>query len=391
MTDGDGTALRRCVGDVDRFRHEHWARRVLLRRRAGSEGFDDLLALADVDELLATTLVRRPAFRLVRDGSPLDPKTYTKRIRLGSQVLDDVADVGRVHTHFAAGATIVLQGLQRQWPPLTRFCRDVERTLGHPVQANAYVTPAGAQGLGLHADAHDVFLLQVFGSKHWAVWEPDAPAADPGPAALDTELHPGDSLYLPKGARHSARTMDTASIHITVGLLSTTWADLVRTIVERAIGELDLDGPLPLGYVADDGFPKELVARLADLRHHLDEVDTEAAWRAARARFVAGRTPTLTGGLAAVIDPPTVGDATVLVRRRGALADLVPGPERVSLVLGDRTLRLPAALEPALRLVLSTPRVSATDLDGLLEPASRLVLLRRLVREGLLEVAPADQ
>ena len=40
----------------------------------------------------------------------------------------------------AAGATIVLQSLQRWWAPLTAFSRQLELFLTHPVQVNAYVT-----------------------------------------------------------------------------------------------------------------------------------------------------------------------------------------------------------------------------------------------------------
>ena len=40
------------------------------------------------------------------------------------------------------------------------------------MQANAYLTPAGAAGLAPHHDTHDVFVLQVAGAKHWTVRAP---------------------------------------------------------------------------------------------------------------------------------------------------------------------------------------------------------------------------
>ncbi|MGO7984355.1 JmjC domain-containing protein, partial [Rhizobium johnstonii] len=73
---------------------------------------------------------------------------------------------------FAAGATIVLQGLHRLWPPLIDFTRLLIDDLGHPAQVNAYVTPASSQGFDPHYDTHDVFVLQVSGEKHWRVDEP---------------------------------------------------------------------------------------------------------------------------------------------------------------------------------------------------------------------------
>jgi ribosomal protein L16 Arg81 hydroxylase len=68
---------------------------------------------------------------------------------------------------FADGATVVLQGLHRYWPPLTELVRGLELALGHPCQANAYLTPPGSQGFAVHSDSHDVFVFQTAGTKQW--------------------------------------------------------------------------------------------------------------------------------------------------------------------------------------------------------------------------------
>ena len=67
----------------------------------------------------------------------------------------------------AGGATLVLQALHRTWPPLIRFGTELAAELGHPVQINAYITPPENQGFAAHYDTHDVFVLQVAGSKRW--------------------------------------------------------------------------------------------------------------------------------------------------------------------------------------------------------------------------------
>jgi hypothetical protein len=79
-------------------------------------------------------------------------------------------------------------------------------------------------------------------------------------------------------------------------------------------------------------------------------------------------------------------DSTELRRRQGAVAEVVPEGDVVALVLADRTLRMPAAVEPVLRQVVASPSVRGADLgEDVLDEAGRRVLLRRLVREGLLE------
>jgi bifunctional lysine-specific demethylase and histidyl-hydroxylase NO66 len=393
----DRRAIERCAGDPDRFVDEHWGRAPLLRRGSGPGGFDDLLSLADVDRILATTSPRTPAFRLVKDGRPLPPASYTRSGRIGSVPLSDLADPGRIHQLFAGGATIVLQGLHRSWPPLTRLCRGLELFLTHPTQVNAYLTPPASQGLAVHHDTHDVFVLQVHGHKHWLVWDPvianplpdqklPADAPTPGEPLVDAELGPGDCLYVPRGFRHAAKTGTTASLHLTVGMLAPTWNQLLREVVERATAEAAFREPLPVGYAANPAaFAAEVADRVAELRRFLDKVDPQRIAEDAARRFWSARPPLLDGQLQQLLRLDQLGDHSVVRRREGAVCRLRQRGERLEVLLGDRELSMPARLEPAMRRVLAADRFAVAELAGVLDEPSRLVLVRRLVREGLLE------
>jgi lysine-specific demethylase/histidyl-hydroxylase NO66 len=392
-------AIERCAGDPAAFLRDHWAKAPLLRRGAGPAGFDDLLSLDDVDRILSTTSPRAPAFRMVKDGKPLPPPAYTKSGRMGSVPLQDLADPGRIFDQFHRGTTLVLQSLQRYWPPLTAFARDLELFLTHPVQVNAYLTPPASRGLGVHHDTHDVFVLQVHGGKLWQVWDAavpfplghqkqlppgaESPTEDP---QVSAELAPGDCLYVPRGFRHAARTAETASLHLTVGMLTRNWNDLLREVVELATEEAWFRESLPVGYAADPGsLEPSLAGRVADLRAFLDKVDLARVAEGAARRFWANRPPTLQGQLRQLLTLDELDDATVLARRPGATCRLRVAGDRLELLLGDRTLTMPAGLEPALRRVLAADRFTPADLGGHLDGPSRLVLARRLVREGLLQ------
>jgi hypothetical protein len=64
-------------------------------------------------------------------------------------------------------------------------------------------------------------------------------------------------------------------------------------------------------------------------------------------------------------------------------------PERVTLLLGDRQLHLPAWVAPAVQRVLEVPvgeTFTSDQLRDLLDATSRRVLLARLVREGLIRI-----
>jgi len=392
-------AIERCAGDPAAFVRDHWAKAPLLRRGAGPGGFDDLLSLDDVDRILSTTSPRVPLFRLVKDGKPLPPSAYTKSGRIGSQPLSDLADPGRIFDLFAGGATIVLQGLQRYWAPLSSFCRDLELFLTHPVQVNAYLTPPASRGLGVHHDTHDVFVLQVHGRKLWQVWDaavpfplghqtrlPPGAEAPTEPPLVGAELAPGDCLYVPRGFRHAARTAETASLHLTVGMLTYNWNDLLREVLELATEETWFREGLPIGFAEDpEALTASLAERVAELRRFLDKVDlSRVAGRAAN-RFWTNRAPMLDGQLRQLLTLDELDDTSEVRRRPGATCRLRVSGDRLELVLGDRTLTMPASLEPAVRRLLDADRCTPAALAGQLDPASRLVLVRRLVREGLLQ------
>jgi len=379
-------ALRRCVGDVERFLAQDWTRRPHVHR---GDGFDDLLSLDDVDHILATMALRAPAFRLVKAGQPLAQSTYTRPARIGSRPVTDLIDVGKVHAAFDDGATIVLQGLHRYWAPLTAFCRDLEATLTQPVQANAYITPPVSSGLRVHHDGHDVFALQTYGRKQWVAYEPGIDEQHP-PAtpSLDLQLQAGEALYMPRGAPHAARTVDAASVHITIGIRSTTWAEVLRRVVTEVIDEAELDEVLPAGYAhGSQALTPAVAAKLDDLAHRISARDAEAVATAAADRFWSSRPPQLSGQLRQLLAAEQIDDTTKLLRRPGTTCHLTSTNGRLTAQLGDRRLRMPASLEPAMTFVTEHRDFAVNDLAGLLDEASRTVLVRRLVREGLLMVA----
>lgn len=368
-------------------------------------GFDDVLSFAGVDAALTGAGLRRPAVRLVRDGEVLDPAAYTRGARTGAVHIDDLIDPGRTLDLFAAGATVVLQGLQRWWAPAARFCRQLEVGLGHAVQANAYLTPPGAAGLAPHHDTHDVFVLQVSGTKHWVVREPtveaplprhtsDHEAAAAQPVLFEADLRPGDVLYLPRGFVHSAAAQQGVSLHLTVGVLATTVHDVLRRLVDMAGDEPAFRASLPPGWPEDDAAATDAVkAAVADLVAWLAGVDPGEVADRLRRRYVAGRTPLLEGQLLEIARLDDVDDDTVVVRRPGTVGSLALDPPaadprddgdlRLRLVLGDRQLVMPAMLEGAVRRLTDGAPHRVGDLADLLDAASRQVLARRLIREGV--------
>ncbi|MDP9435156.1 MAG: cupin domain-containing protein, partial [Actinomycetota bacterium] len=255
-----GGALARCTAvPAEVFAAEHWSRTPLLTRAKELPApYDDLLSVADVDELVAERALRQPFFRTVRSGGGL--RAPVRAVTAGDRRIGDLVDAEGLRAQYDGGATLVLQSLHRLHPPVGRFCRALAAELGHATQCNAYVTPAGdAQGFDFHHDTHDVFVLQVAGRKHWIVHEPvlrlplpsqSRSGADLVPDGaeplLDVELEAGDCLYLPRGYVHAALTTEDHSVHLTVGVLSTTWYDVLSDTLTLAREQEAFRDALPL-------------------------------------------------------------------------------------------------------------------------------------------------
>jgi ribosomal protein L16 Arg81 hydroxylase len=299
-----------------------------------------------------------------------------------------MAEIGRVLAEFEAGATLVLQGLHHTWPPLAEFCRFLEIELGHPAQANAYFTPRDAQGLPVHHDTHDVFSLQVAGEKRWLVYEPahELPLKDqkygpelgePGEPVHDVTLRGGDTLYLPRGWLHQAMTSSTDSLHITVGVNVYTWLDAFKAALVEC--EDDLGFRRSAEGDADD-LLEALRARLGP-----DEVSARR-----RRKLVSTRRPLLPDQLTQLQALDGLTLETPLERRPTVIFEL----ESSTLAFEGKTVALPALAQEDLEFLASADETfTAAELPGDLDDETRLVLVRRLVREGFLrltESAPSS-
>lgn len=399
--------LSRCVAtDTGAFATEYWGRKPLLSRHTAlPRDFSDLLSPTAVDELIAERGVRAPFIRMAKTGDVLARSCYTGPAGFGAEMPDQV-DSAKVLAEFAAGATIVLQGLHRLWPPLIDFVRSLTDDLGHPVQANAYITPPDAQGFEPHYDVHDVFVLQAAGEKRWTVHEPVHPhpldsqpwtdhrdavtASAKDEPTIDTVLTPGDALYLPRGWVHSARSEDTTSIHLTIGVSPLTYLDVVRTVVDTLAADEEFRKSLPMGIDATDrsemsSTTSKVMAQLTDaIRERTADLSDSVAAKLSD-RHAEKTRPAAVRPLA-TLDAMDDAGALRVRWRHGLIGTLQPKGDRVCLRLKDRTITFPHSCAEAIEALHHGLVADADTLPGL-DRADSTVLIRRLLREAVVVVA----
>jgi len=236
--------------------------------------FTGLISIDDIDRRVTGTDLREGDLSLADASRNLKPADY-----VDAAGFVDRGSVARLHRE---GATIIMQQAHQAEPSLGRFCRALEHVFSSHVQTNLYLTPPNAQGFRTHYDNHCVLVLQIAGEKLWRLY--DMPIDTPyrgegfqsgehpvGELKQEFLLKAGDCAYVPRGLMHDARTSgDEPSLHITVGFITRTWADLMlEAVSEVALRSPELRRSLPAGF-AQQGFDRvEARARLKRLAEHV--------------------------------------------------------------------------------------------------------------------------
>ena len=387
--DAGRPALARLVGDPAVFARSSWAREPVLRPASRPDAFTDLLSEQAVDELVAQRGLRTPFLRVAKAGSTLPHSAFTAAGGLGAGIADQVSD-DKLSTLFAAGSTLVLQGLHRVWPPVIDFCQQLAADLGHPVQANAYVTPPQNQGFDDHYDVHDVFVLQVAGRKRWSIHAPVLPsplrdqpwtarrddvrrAAEQEPV-IEAVLEPGDVLYLPRGYLHSATALGGVTVHLTLGVHSWTRYTVAEELVALALQRLGDDeearASLGLGTsLTGEELDLDLVGK--QLRDALESIDPDEVAERLRSRRRDAQRAAPVGPLAQHALATSLTDDTRLRLRAHLEATLEEG----TLTTRAGSVPVDGVPDAVLDELLAGGAVTAADLG--------LDRARRLVEAGL--------
>jgi hypothetical protein len=235
-----------------------------------SKRFDGLLSIDAFDRIVTNVDLREGQLDLADASRSLKRSAYVDSAGF--------VDRGAVANLFRGGATIILQQAHQIEPSLGRWCRALENVFSCHVQTNLYLTPPNAQGFRTHYDNHDVLVVQITGEKAWRIY--DKPIDTPfrgegfeigkyesGELKQEFLLKAGDCAYVPRGLMHDAVTSGAdPSLHITIGLITRTWADLMlEAVSEAALRMPELRRSLPAGYARADFNREAARAQFADM------------------------------------------------------------------------------------------------------------------------------
>lgn len=227
--------------DIDDFYSHIDSQRALLIPRVDSN-LCELFSWDTLNEILATRPIHSPQLMLMKDGEELPSESYTSLYRFRPWETSSRLRKSSVQALLEAGATMVIRRADELWSPLARLAESMELTFKGRVQINVYASWGDRPGLKVHADDHDVFILQIAGEKRWKIFGRNAPDQSRSPmiadqpksaGAFDDVIHAGNTLYLPKGWWHLVEPMNVASLHLTVGVYRANTIHLLEWVIEN--------------------------------------------------------------------------------------------------------------------------------------------------------------
>lgn len=381
----------------EEFFAEYWEKKELIVHRDDPSYYRDLLNFDAVDNALTSLEHVHGEVFMGNFNDAIKTEDYTYETGL--------VDVSRLYSAFESGSSIALNSLHDRVASLANLCRSMEQEWSMRFQTNIYFTPPNSQCFPPHYDSHCVFAMQCEGEKNWRLYDfplelpfhtqgfdPDRDTI--GEITKELVLRSGDFIYCPRGLAHDADTqgIDEPSLHITMGVLQKTWSDfLLEAVAQVALKDKELRRGLPVG-LAHAGFDrteaektyKEMVARVMEkmsFDHTMDFFVDD---------IVVTRHPLLPGQLKQVLMLKDLKSTDRSAGRRpNLLYQIEEGDEKVKLLVYGREITMPTHASEPMRFALENDEFRISELPGDLDDAGKLVLIRRLVREGLVMLKAA--
>ena len=375
------------ISKTEFFKTYH-EKEALLSKHNDANKFNGLLSIDRIDEIIASTELPPSSLDMVRKEPPIERSYYTFK--------NGNIDRGAVIRHYQEGATIILPQLHLADEILAKFCRSLENVFSSHVQTNIYLTPGSSQGFNTHFDDHDVFVIQLSGTKKWRLYQ--KPIDNPyrgesfntkdykaGELQKEFELKEGECVYIPRGLMHDAISVgEKASLHITVGLIVKKWADLMlEALSEVAIRNPRFRRSLPPGFARPGYNNKSAKIYFDELINEFHKSSNfDEVFEVIKENFIRERTPNLRGSL--IDTSSNLPKERLYIRRPNLQAKLKRDELETVIICGGGDLRFELKAYKELQVILSGEPFSAASLSDS-EDVSTLDMIKKLTAFGIIE------
>jgi ribosomal protein L16 Arg81 hydroxylase len=391
--------------DFTTFQDEYWSRAALRVSRQNSLYYQALYSETDLEESLFIASQTSNAVEALTEGkNPYSVRGHAKTLAVLKEK-----------------GSLRIPSIQRFSLKLAKFARELEQVISAPININLYMSPfSGKKALGRHFDTHDVFVMQLFGSKRWRLFAPHAEfpmeslpllpresVRDMKQYRLETQatlqkasatatltdefvLHPGDFLYLPRGVWHEADSEPgDLSCHLTAGIAPITYSDLLTAALAKVTtSEPALRQALPLGFATNPSTELELEAKVSEtMGMALRKMSPRAALSDLRAVFHRSHRSAFENRLLRQIqfdDLDSIQIDSWIHVREGLVIGVDKSTEPAQFLFGPERFLIEKSFVGACQFMCEQQRFTPAMLPEQLTTEQKLVLVKQLIIENVL-------
>jgi len=247
--------MEKLFNSNDLFREAQAAKRE--RRpwlgKGAIKSISEFYSFAEFEKLINQTGIWTPdRLQVLLDNKPISQN----ELFISQQNTGGAKPALNTHVLMAAlgrGSSVILNDVADLSAGIKKIRDFLSKWTGGNLDCNLYYSQKDHQAFPVHYDVHDVFAIQVEGTKHWQVFDKGAEypiihprftsarRSNPGDLEnspiLDFEFEPGDIVYIPSGYFHHATCREGRSLHLSFGLVEMIGIDVISMAFERAIDE----------------------------------------------------------------------------------------------------------------------------------------------------------
>ncbi len=218
------------------FFSRQYRRRTHMLFRGPSDRFSHLIGWNDLTVLFRSGNFHEKQLGVVLANQVVRETDYLRDLRsaigtskYGRTELRKVNEQG-LHFLLRNGASLIINAIGDVHDRLSCYFSTISNSLGSYASANLYISWRDAQAFRTHWDDHDVYVMQVYGSKIWNLYGETGEAPLPKDSVPNVQaptkpmwtgrLESGDLLFIPRGCWHDAIVPEDragqASMHLTI-------------------------------------------------------------------------------------------------------------------------------------------------------------------------------
>lgn len=371
------------------FFDEYWDQKPLFVSRSQKNYYSNLFSTENIADVIHFSKLKQSKIEFYKDGQQISRKFSTENT--------EIDNVGEIYNQYCKNSTLVMRELHRCWKPISELCRSIENTLCHRAQVNMYLTPKNSQGFPPHFDTHGVFVLQIEGFKIWKIYDTfnaftlplsqqQIPKDQLSKPMYEIILKAGDILYIPSGYVHEASTSECSSLHLTLGILAYRWLDLFLAALSSASEQnVSLRKSLPVGFLKDKHNINCFKTQFEELLSQIfEDVKLEEAIKQLARNIIEEQIPLHKQSFKQIDNIDLINLDSVFKKRQNVACYVFEYGDSAVIQFPGNKVGGPKHLKSVFQFIAREENFAVNSLPNFLTNNSKLVLVRRLIRAGLL-------